>query len=189
MEPALRRNYTLAEYQQLEQETGIRYEYHNGEVFAMAGGSPEHSAIATNVSDLLRDALPTGCRRFNSDLKIYVPSVDKGFHPDLTVACRPIQRSADMNAIINPMLLIEVLFESTANYDRGQKFWYFAQLTSLREYVLVEQERWAVETRYRDSADSHWMMNFYEGSEAEVYLRSLDLRLSMHQIYEDIEGL
>ena len=59
---------SLTEYQQLEEETGTRYEYHDGEVFAMAGGSPEHSAIATNISDLLRGTLPSGCRRFNSDL-------------------------------------------------------------------------------------------------------------------------
>ena len=189
MEAVTKKKLSQTEYQQLEEESGLRYEYHDGEVFAMAGGSPEHSAIATNISDLLRGALPAGCRRFNSDLKVYVPAVNKSFHPDLTVACRPIEKPDDMNAISNPILLVEVLSKSTADYDRGQKFWYFSQLPSLLEYVLIEQDRWAVETRYRDSADSHWIMDYYEGGETEVYLRSLDLRLPIHQIYEDTEGL
>ena len=179
----------MAEYQQIEEETGVRYEYHDGEVFAMAGGSPEHSAIATNISDLLRDNLPPGCRRFNSDLKVYVPAVNKGFHPDLTVACRPIEKPAEINAISNPILLVEVLSKSTADYDRGQKFWYFSQLPSLREYVLIEQDRWAVETRYRKSVEDKWVMEYFEGVETKVLLRSLNLLVPMHRIYEDIEDL
>ena len=189
MEAVPKRGYSLAEYQQIEEETGVRYEYHDGEVFAMAGGSPEHSAIATNISDLLRDNLPPGCRRFNSDLKVYVPAVNKGFHPDLTVACRPIEKSTEMNAISNPVLLVEVLSKSTADYDRGQKFWYFSQLPSLREYVLIEQDRWAVETRYRKSVEDKWVMEYFEGAETEVLLHSLNLQVPMHRIYEDIEGL
>ncbi len=131
-------------------------------------GSPEHSTIATNISDLLRDNLPPGCRRFNSDLKVYVPVVNKSFHPDLSVACRPIERSTNMNAITNPIMLIEVLSKSTADYDPvstagGQKFWYFSQLPSLREYVLIEQDRWAVETRYRKSVEDKWVMEYFEG--------------------------
>ena len=148
---------TLSEYQQLEEETDTRYEYHDGEVFAMSGpsrpgASRKHSAIATNVSSFLDANLPQGCRPFDSDLKVYVEAVKKGFHPDVSVACQPITGPEEINAIDNPILLVEVLSESTAAYDQGRKFWYFSQLSSLREYVLIEQDRWAVETRYRESA-------------------------------------
>ena len=180
---------SLAEYQQLEEDTDTRYEYHDGEVFAMSGASRKHSAIATNVSSFLATHLPRGCRPFDSDLKVYIEAVKKGFHPDVSVACRPITGPEQINAIDNPILLVEVLSESTADYDRGQKFWFFSQLPSLREYVLIEQERWAVETRYRDSADSEWVMAYYEGEDTEVALRSLNLQLPMRQIYDETEGL
>ena len=183
------RKLSLAEYQQLEETTDTRYEYHDGEVFAMSGAARKHSAIASNVGRNLGNLLPKGCRTFDSDLKVYVEAVNKGFHPDVSVACRPITGPDEINAIDNPVLLIEVISEGSANYDRGQKFWYYSQLPSLREYVLIEQDRWAVEVRYRSSADDDWVMAYYEGEEVEVVLRSLDLRLPIAQIYEDTDGL
>ena len=159
MQPAIKTKLSLTDYQRLEEETDTRYEYHDGEVFAMAGASRKHSAIAANVSSFLNGVLPAGCRPFDSDLKIYVEAVNKGFHPDVSIACRPITGPDEMNAIDNPIILIEILSKSNADYDPvstagGEKFWFFSQLPSLREYVLIEQDRWAVETRYRDSAES-----------------------------------
>ena len=188
MNPAIRTKLSLADYQRLEEETGTRYEYHDGEVFAMAGASRKHSAIATNVSSFLNGILPAGCRPFDSDLKVYVEAVNKSFHPDVSVACRPITGPDEMNAIDNPIILIEILSKGNADYDRGEKFWFFSQLPSLREYVLIEQDRWAVETRYRSSAENSWVMDFFEGEDAEVVLKSLDIRLPLRQVYYDIEG-
>ncbi len=183
------RKLSLTEYQQLEEDTDTRYEYHDGEVFAMSGAARKHSAISSNVGRNLGNLLPKGCRPFNSDLKVYVEAVNKGFHPDVSVACRPITGPGEINAIDNPVLLVEVLSESTAAYDRGQKFWHYSQLASLREYVLIEQDRPAVEVRYRSSASEDWMMAYYEGEDAEIVLRSFDLRLPIAQLYEDTEGL
>lgn len=194
MEALDHRKLSLAEYQQLEEDTDTRYEYHDGEVFAMSGPSRpgaarKHSAIASNVGRNLGNLLPKGCRTFDSDLKVYVEAVNKGFHPDVSVAYRPITGPDEINAIDNPVLLVEVISESSANYDRGQKFWYYSQLPSLREYVLIEQDRPAVETRYRSSVADQWVMAYYEGETAEVILRSLDLRLPLTQIYEDTDDL
>lgn len=138
--------------------------------------------------------LPKGCRTFDSDLKVYVETVNKGFHPDVSVACRPITGPDEINAIDNPVLLVEVISEGSANYDPvstagGQKFWYYSQLPSLREYVLIEQDRQAVEVRYRSSATADWVMAYYEGEGVQVVLRSFDLRLPIAQIYEDTDGL
>ena len=180
---------SLAEYQRLEEETDTRYEYHDGEVFAMSGAARKHSAIASNVSRNLGNTLPKGCRTFDSDLKVYVEAANKGFHPDVSVACRPITGPEEMNAVDNPILLVEVLSEGSADYDRGQKFWFYSQLPSLREYVLIEQNRLAVETRYRSSSDDHWTMAYYEGEDAIVTLRSLNLPLPLAAIYEDTDDL
>ncbi len=155
----------------------------------MSGAARKHSAIASNVGRNLGNLLPKGCRTFDSDLKVYVEAVNKGFHPDVSVACRPIMGPDEINAINNPVLLVEVISEGSANYDRGQKFWYYSQLPSLREYILIEQARWAVEVRHRSSADDDWVMAYYEGEEVEVVLRSLNLRLPMAQIYEDTDDL
>lgn len=187
MKSAVEHKLSLAEYRQLEEDTDTRYEYHDGEVFAMAGGSLEHSAIITNVLNMLGNLLPSDCRPFESNLKVYISSVKKGLYPDISVACRPVNHLREINAITNPVLLIEVLSDSTANYDRGDKFWFFSQLKSLREYVLIEQNSWKVETRYRSSIDRNWEMAYFEGENTEVTLRSFDIHLPMHQIYRDIE--
>ena len=185
MNPLAKEHLTLTEYQQLEEETNSRYEYHDGEVFAMAGGTLEHSAITANVVSLLSNLLPDNCRPFESNLKVYVTAAKKGLYPDVSVACRPVDRMREINAITNPILLVEVLSKSTANYDRGEKFWFFSQLASLREYVLIEQDSWKVETRYRESADKNWEMAYFEGEGTQVALRSLSLSLPMDQLYKN----
>ncbi|MGB3587016.1 MAG: Uma2 family endonuclease [Tunicatimonas sp.] len=178
----------------MEEASDIRYEYHNGEVFAMSGAAPKHSALSSNVNSFLRANLPPGCRPFDSDLKVFVDTLQKGFHPDVSVACRPTTGPDEINAINNPILIVEVLSPSTADYDPvstagGQKFWFYAELPSLREYVLIEQKRQAVEVRYRPSSEGKWVMAYYEGEDAEILLRSLDLRLKVSQDYEDTEDL
>ena len=97
--------------------------------------------------------------------------------------------SQDRNALTNPLLLVEVLSESSSNYDRGNKFHYYSSMPSLREYVLVEQDSWKVETRYRGTADEEWKLNWFEGEEAAVTLRSMDTTLPPAEFYTETEGL
>ena len=194
VEPAVNRKLSLSAYLQLEQEQGTRYEYHDGEVFAMAGGAPKHGAIATNVTILLGSLLTGGCRTFNNDVKVYIQSSNKGLYPDVSVACRPIDLMREVNAITNPILLVEVLSPSTADDDRGAKFRHYSKLDSFREYVLIEQETQTVETRYRSSADRPWEMNWFETGDyaeenTEVILRSLNIKLPMHKIYQEVDDL
>ncbi len=190
MEPAVEERLTLAEYNKLEEESDTRYEYHQGEVFAMAGGDPKHSAIANSMGRLLGNVLLSkNCTVFNSDLKYRIDSLDKSLYPDVSVVCGTPERSKnDTNALTNPVLLVEVLSKSTASYDRGNKFHYYSQLSSLREYVLVEQDAWKVETRYRNAPDQPWKMDWFEG-EAAVALRSLNITLPMAELYRGTEAL
>ena len=189
MEPAIEGKLSLADYLQLEQDQAMRYEYHDGEVFAMSGGAPKHGAIAINVSTLLSNALSGNCRVFNSDVKIYISSISKGLYPDVSVACRPIEQMQEVNGITNPVLLVEVLSPSTADHDRAAKFRHYSRLASFREYVLIEQETWTVETRYRSSADTPWEMDWFEGESTELILRSLNIKLPMSEIYRETDDL
>lgn len=190
VEPAIKKQLPLEEYNQLEEQTSTRYEYHGGEVYAMAGGSPKRAIIAGNIIRLLGNRLKKGCRVGSSDLKFYIESIDKSLYPDASVVCQPYQTSPhDRNALINPILLVEVLSESTANYDRGSKFHYYSELPSLREYVLVEQDSWKVETRYRGAADEERKLNWFEGPDASVVLRSLNATIPVAEFYEETDGL
>lgn len=108
----------------------------------------------------------------------------------MSVVCGPSERSErDTKALTNPILLIEVLSDSNASYDRGTKFHYYSELPSLREYVLVEQHTWKVETRYRSSPEEPWQMDWFSGEDAEVRLRSVDLTLSMADLYRRTKDL
>lgn len=191
MEQPVKHSLTLAEYNQLEEETNTRYEYHNGELFAMAGGDPKHGVIAGSLIYLLSAGLRgKGCSPFTSDTKFYIPSISRSLYPDVSVVCRPFERSTqDIRALANPILLIEVLSKSTANYDRGTKFHYFSELPTLREYLLVEQDIWKVETRYRNSPEERWQMDWFQGEDAEILLRSVGITLPMRDIYSETEGL
>ncbi len=196
METAKKTHLSLAEYNQLEEETNQRYEYHDGEVFAMAGaatdvGDPVHGAIAGNLIGLLHSALrPKDCTVLTSDVKFYIPSINRSLYPDVSVVCGPSERSEqDTKALTNPILLIEVLLDGNASYDRGTKFHYYSELPSLREYVLVEQHTWKVETRYRSRPEEPWQMDWFSGEEAHVRLRSVDLTLPMADLYRRTESL
>ena len=195
MEPAIRKSLSLEEYNQLEEQTSVRYEYHGGELYAMAGaatdvGSPKHGIIAANVIGSLQNRLKKGCRVGSSDLKFYIPSIDKSLYPDASVVCQPYQVSKqDRNALTNPLLLVEVLSESNASYDRGAKFHYYSELHSLREYVLIEQSSWKAETRYRSTPEDEWKLNWFEGKDAEVVLRSINATIPLAEFYQETEGL
>ena len=191
MESARKNHLSLAEYNQLEEETNTRYEYHGGEVFAMAGGDPVHGAIAGNLIRLIGNGIQSkDCMLFTSDVKYYIPSIDKSLYPDVSVVCGDPERSEqDVRALTNPILLIEVLSDSNASYDRGAKFHYYSELPSLREYILVEQHEQKVETRYRSSPNERWQMEWFSGEGAEVHLRSLDLTLPMTELYRRTENL
>lgn len=192
MDAASKTYLSLAEYNQLEEETNTRYEYHDGEVFAMAGGDPKHGVIAGNTLTLLNNALfSKSCTVFNSDVKTHIASIKKSYYPDVSVVCGPVERSEqDARAIANPILLIEVLSESTAAFDRVGKFEDYSQLPSLREYVLIEQDRPLLQTFYREAPGALWQMQWFsaEGN-TKVVLPSIDVSISLTDIYHKTEGL
>src|SRR5882724_4217889 len=130
---------TFKEYVAFEEASESRHEYFDGEVFAMAGGTPEHAALCMAVSEALGH-LKGPCRAFNEALRVRTAS-GKVAYPDATIVCGPIARDPeDRNSVTNPTLIVEVLSEGTEAYDRGDKFTHYRSCPSFAEYVLVASQ-------------------------------------------------
>lgn len=168
-----------------ETEQSERHEYVNGEVFLMTGTTQFHNVIAGNLFIALRNALRgQPCRVFMESLKLRVEAANCFFYPDLMVTCSPRDR-LDPLVQTEPTLIVEVLSESSASYDLGQKFAAYRQLPSLREYVLVAQDEARVLV-YRRGEGVEWILHPYGPGET-MQLSSLGLEIPIAQVYEDID--
>lgn len=185
-EPAIRLH-SYDEYLALERATGERYEYIDGHMLAMAGGTPEHAELCVNLGSLFKAALRgRPCKVYSSDLKVCVGEDGLFTYPDLAVVCGKLQRSArDPNAVRNPVVLVEVLSDGTEAYDRGEKFEKYRQIASLREYVLVSHRKPGVEL-LRWSPDGSWNLRAL-GPQDTLHLESLEVEIPVAAIYEDVE--
>lgn len=156
--PRPRHHYTYAEYLAYERDSGLKHEYEDGEILAMAGGSRRHNALASRVSAALEMGRKTGCVAFQSDQKVRVLATGKATYPDASVVCGPIEGDpADPTGVTvtNPKVLVEVLSPSTEQEDRGNKWQHYQLIPSLDEYVLVSQAEARVE-RYRRLPSGAW---------------------------------
>jgi Uma2 family endonuclease len=178
--------YTVEQYLELERQTGHKYEYENGEVFAMAGGTIRHSLLATNVASELRQFLKNkGCKAYSSDLKIAI-NEEKYRYADASVICGPVESyEENSEAAKNPVLIVEVLSDSTAAYDRGEKFRKYRQIATFQEYVLIEQQFPLVEVFYKSENDM-WQYRAYESLDQMVRLSSIDAEISISEIYDGV---
>jgi Uma2 family endonuclease len=177
---------TLDEYLELDRTALDRYEYFDGEVFAMAGGSPEHTRVGGNVFATLREKLRgTNCEAFTSDLRVKVPAALPYRYPDVSAVCGEAQYEElqGVKLLLNPVLLVEVLSTSTAGYDLGEKFTEYKSIPSFREYLVVSQTRPFV-IRYFRHPNGFWVRYDIEGIESEVQLESLHVTLQLSEIYE-----
>ena len=153
-----RHHYSYAEYLASESDSGLKHEFEDGEIWAMAGGSRRHNALALRVGAAIDNARKPGCVGFQSDQKVRVLATGKATYPDATVVCGPIEGDpADPSGatITNPTLLVEVLSPSTEQDDRGHKWQHYQLIQSLQEYVLVSQVEPRVE-RYRRLPSGSW---------------------------------
>lgn len=177
-----------AEYYRRERAAEFKSEYFAGEVFAMAGGTVNHSLIKTNVTLGIGGALRKkngGCLPFDSDLRVKVSQTGLRTYPDLTVICGPVEIDPEDEhgeTAINPTLIVEVLSNSTESYDRGTKFSHYQTIATLKQYVLVSQGQPMVETFLRQT-DGTWQYASFSGLEAVVPLRSLDIELPLAEVF------
>lgn len=176
---------TKEEYLLLEDQRAFRSEYRNGEVVAMAGGTALHNQITINTITAISNALrKKPCIVFGSDLKVEL--AESYVYPDAFVICGEVEFAKDRKDIVrNPSLLVEVLSESTESYDRGEKFELYRSLPSSKEYVLISQVKPSVEVYFKQD-NKHWLMTVITDLDDTVPLQSLDVTLSMREIYEKL---
>ncbi|CAN94031.1 hypothetical protein sce3871 [Sorangium cellulosum So ce56] len=184
-EPARRIVWTYAEYLEQERASPTKHEFLNGEIFAMAGGTPEHARLCANVIAEIRAQLRgRPCVVYSADLRVRVQATGLATYPDVSVVCGRLERDIeDKDAALNPIVLVEVLSESSEAYDRGQKFAHYRRIPSLREYVLVSQHEQRIEVFHRNEDDS-WTLREARAGEG-AHLEAVGCALSVDEIYRD----
>lgn len=177
---------TLDEYLAVERVSAVKHEFCDGQVLLMAGGSPRHNAISANVSFALVGALRGGpCRAYSSDQRV---ATGDGLYTyaDAVVICGEVALGPEQTAK-NPLVLVEVLSDSTREYDRGEKLDRYRSIASLRHVLLVEQARLDVEHWYR--TDSGWERRLYTDPGDRVPVPEAGASLSLADIYAEVDGL
>src|SRR5204862_4651778 len=180
----VKKRLTEAEYLDLERSLEARNEFFDGEVFAMSGGTPLHSQIATNlVREFGNQLKQRDCIVYNSDLRLKVEATGLFTYPDLSVVCGPLQFAPGTDdTVVNPTLIIEVLSDSTEAYDRGKKFENYRQMPALREYLLVSQKEPRIEQFVRQE-NEQWLLREAAGWEATLALPSLEIKISLAEVF------
>ena len=184
---------TFREYINLEKENNQKYEYHDGFVIAMAGGTRNHSRISTNITSKLFSILEEKgdkCEVFNSDTKLGFQDKSKYLYPDAMVVCGDIEESRHNQDITNPIIIIEVLSKSTEELDRKDKFGLYKQVPSLEYYVLISQDKPQIEV-YRkmkvEDNKSLWQIEIITGMDKMLVFPTLDIEISFSSIYKKVE--
>lgn len=179
---------TPEEYLAIERKAEYKSEYFNGEMFAMAGASEQHVSIVANVMYLLVGQLRGRlCKAYSNDLRVCVSPTGLYTYPDVVVVCGPPQfADADRDMVLNPTLIVEVLSESTKDYDRGGKFELYRSLSSFSDYVLIAQDRCHVEHFVRQP-DNRWLLSETNKIEDIIHLSSVDCHLALTEVYDKVD--
>jgi Uma2 family endonuclease len=183
-----KRYFTLDEYFALEKVGDARYEYWNGDIVCMSGGSIEHGAIGGNIFGELHSQLKGKVgRAFNSEIPINTPTLPPYRYPDVSVACNPVFGTiSGIGVLNNPVVVIEVLSPHTETVDRGEKLQAYRAIESLQEYLLVSQTRPHI-THYVKQPNGEWYSSDIVGLTSIITLNSTNTNLLLADIYENIE--
>jgi Uma2 family endonuclease len=176
-------SHTLDDYLSLQRGIEVKLEYFDGDIYVMAGGSAGHYRISRNVLRLFETALAgSSCEAFGSDMRVSTPS-GLYTYPDASIICGPKVSDA-AETITNPIVIVEVLSDSTRNYDRGEKFDLYRSIPALRHYLLIEQTFHHVEHR---RLESEWSTEIVDSPDGIVHLSGVGIDLKIAEIYEGVE--
>jgi len=174
---------TEEQYLEIERHAETKSEFHDGQMFAMAGGSLNHGLLCAAITALLFRQMPPGCRTVTSDVRIKVAVAGLYTYPDCTVICGEPEYSGDQkDVIVNPLLIVEVLSPSTEGYDRGKKFELYRTIESFKEYLVVHQDRRHVE-HFSKQDDSSWILREHVGVEGSVVIARWGVRILLAELY------
>jgi Uma2 family endonuclease len=177
------------EYLAIESKAEYKSEFVDGRMHGMAGASPEHNLIVVNVGSELRAQLKSKhCRGYASDMLLRIEAKHSGRYPDVTVVCgeSKFYKNQNLDALLNPTLLVEVLSPSTENYDRGIKAEEYRSIITLKEYLLIAQDRCHLEQYLRQS-DNQWLLTEFSKLEDNLFLPSINCHLLLREVYENVE--
>ncbi len=179
---------TEEQYLAIERAAETKSEFLNGQMFAMAGGTDNHSLLAVNFAIELGSRLRgSPCRVFNSDLRVKIPATGLLTYPDLSIVCGPRRFADDVrDTVLNPVVLVEVLSPSSEAYDRGEKFRHYRQIETLRDYILVSQKTVLVEHYVRQEGGV-WALREYSRLEEELRIESIGAAAPLSGIYDGVE--
>jgi Uma2 family endonuclease len=175
-------------YLQRERTSLEKYEYYDGEVYAMAGASEQHNIIAMNVAALLHTHLRgRSCRAYPSDMRVKVIKTGLYTYPDFTIVCGQSQ-FIDLDkrdTLVNPTVIIEILSPSTERYDRGLKFQHYRTIESLHEYMLIAQDKYHIE-RFTRQENNEWVLSEAIGIESSIPIASIQAHMRLDDVYEQV---
>ncbi|MBI1901969.1 MAG: Uma2 family endonuclease [Planctomycetia bacterium] len=179
---------TPEEYLAIERRAETKSEYYKGEMFAMTGASRAHNLITVNLASELRNRLKgRRCETFASDMRVKVSRSGLYTYPDVVVVCgEPRFEDDRADTLLNPTLIAEVLSPTTESYDRGRKFDHYQSLNSLKEYVLVSQDRFSVDL-FRRQPDGDWVVTGIKDASQVVRFTSLNCEVPMSEIYRQVD--
>jgi Uma2 family endonuclease len=184
-----RQRFSFQDYVAVEEIAGVRHEFLDGHVWAMAGGSPEHGAIAANVIALLAPQLRTRqCRVFTSDVRVRVQATGLATYPDVSVVCGGLEtdpHDPGGSTVLNPVVVVEVLSPSTEAYDRGEKLAHYKQMPALQEIVLIAHDERRVEVWHREA--DRWTLRA-QRDDGTATLESIGCELPLPEIYRNPLG-
>ncbi len=188
---------TFEEYVEIEEHNNQKYEYHDGYIIAMAGGTIDHGVICGNIHGKIWSILDDkngNCQVMNSEIKLSTQSKNKYVYPNCMVICGDVERNEEnKETVTNPTVIIEVLSKSTAGSDRGDKFFTYKKIKSLQQYVLIEQDKPQIDvyTRNKIVGESEenmlWKIERIEGIENFLELNSIDIKVALQSIYKNVE--
>ena len=178
---------TPEEYLNRERQAEHRSEYYRGEMFAMAGASANHNWIVLNIGSHLREQLKSKpCRVYPSDLKLRVEATGLFTYPDLSIVCgEPRLESDHGDVLLNPVVLVEVLSDSTEAYYRGKKFEHYRTIPSLQHYVLITQDRHSIDCFTRSNGES-WNLTSCKGLSGKITLEAIECELLGSEVYDKV---
>jgi len=181
---------TVEEYLKIEEESNLKYEFHDGDIYAMAGGTVNHSRISINIAGEIRQAIKSkngNCEVLNSDVKLHIAKENRYLYPDNMVICGEIQESKSLkNSVTNPKVIIEVLSKSTQDYDKGAKFFIYKEIESLEEYILIEQDTAQIHVYTRKSSDL-WKIVSINGLDKSLPISTLKVDIALADIYYNVK--
>jgi Uma2 family endonuclease len=178
-------HYSFREYLAHEEASNTKHEYLDGQIYAMAGGTPEHSALIASVTTHLSNQVRGGpCRVHMSDLRVRILETGLATYPDVAVICGAWQRDTDdTRTVLNPIVIVEVLSPSAEEYDRGEKLEHYKRIPSLRACLLLAPDRREIELWTRDAAEPWKRARVVSGQVADVAV--IAAKLDVDALYED----